>query len=110
MGKSKNDSVSIHAPVWGATIPDLFDKLGDPVSIHAPVWGATVVSTNSKMTICFNPRTRVGCDVKGRKNKDYFEFQSTHPCGVRLNKAFDRVIGHVSIHAPVWGATNAPTW
>ncbi len=34
-------TVSIHAPVWGATcaVPKR-DKLGT-VSIHAPVWGAT---------------------------------------------------------------------
>ena len=38
----KPKTVSIHAPVWGATY-DLAVKLwGDAVSIHAPVWGATV--------------------------------------------------------------------
>ena len=32
-------------------------------------------------------------------------FQSTHPCGVRLaNKAVTKA-NQVSIHAPVWGAT-----
>ena len=120
-------SVSIHAPVWGATLsikhglkPVSFnprtrvgcDQYLNPffnpflVSIHAPVWGAT--SSGSIMfkktlfqsthpcgvrpkykpcfghTACFNPRTRVGCDPH-------------HRCkALRLQ---------VSIHAPVWGAT-----
>ena len=56
------------------------------VSIHAPVWGATFVqSIAPSETWGFNPRTRVGCDCL--TTHDYFyhqEFQSTHPCGVRL--------------------------
>ena len=76
------------------------------VSIHAPVWGATI------------------CWVWVRLKKP---FQSTHPCGVRLNcfSIFnhrwrfnprtrvgcdqipydDGLSNLVSIHAPVWGAT-----
>ena len=33
------------------------------VSIHAPVWGATVVEIKEESAACFNPRTRVGCDI-----------------------------------------------
>ena len=33
--------VSIHAPVWGATVGDYIIKGVKGVSIHAPVWGAT---------------------------------------------------------------------
>ena len=33
--------VSIHAPVWGATVTYASAKAWDAVSIHAPVWGAT---------------------------------------------------------------------
>jgi len=54
------------------------------VSIHAPVWGATLTTKSSILSLCFNPRTRVGCD-------------SVKPS---LNTA-----APVSIHAPVWGAT-----
>ncbi len=32
------------------------------VSIHAPVWGATPFSDNLKLTTRFNPRARVGRD------------------------------------------------
>ena len=33
--------VSIHAPVWGATIIKIDARVAGYVSIHAPVWGAT---------------------------------------------------------------------
>ena len=33
------------------------------------------------------------------------QFQSTHPCGVRLIGEFAVNFDRVSIHAPVWGAT-----
>ena len=35
--------VSIHAPVWGATLQNVMHSVLFLVSIHAPVWGATVV-------------------------------------------------------------------
>ena len=75
--------VSIHAPVWGATItmsqqfqaktfqsthpcgvrPYLTVKtVSTDVSIHAPVWGATINHNAPKRVRGFNPRTRVGCD------------------------------------------------
>ena len=97
--------VSIHAPVWGATLwrglvmPTHGFQSTHPcgvrraswkthskvsVSIHAPVWGATS-----------------GRIIKSPHN----EFQSTHPCGVRHTKALPYYASRVSIHAPVWGAT-----
>ena len=33
-------------------------------------------------------------------------FQSTHPCGVRPWDKQGQAVDHVSIHAPVWGATS----
>ena len=57
-----------------------------PVSIHAPTWGAT---ENAQVDV------------------PYWEFQSTHPHGVRhgnVPKSFRTCI--VSIHAPTWGATS----
>ena len=78
-------TVSIHAPVWGATWLNPCQYMIDPVSIHAPVWGATAV------TAIMTPKQ---------------EFQSTHPCGVRQLCADDAAFEHVSIHAPVWGATH----
>ena len=53
------------------------------VSIHAPVWGA---------------KSNTGLPFSN------FEFQSTHPCGVRSGKFCHVELMIVSIHAPVWGA------
>jgi len=124
--------VSIHAPAWGATslscnIPPrrggfqsthprgVRQQHGDAardgfvVSIHAPAWGATaLVRRMSVRALCFNPRTRVGCDTS-RRNRPAprKQFQSTHPRGVRLLHAEGHIRdGPVSIHAPAWGATH----
>ena len=97
------------------------------VSIHAPVWGATISRLLIVLLDCFNPRTRVGCDVRYVAIKPICEFQSTHPCGVRRLQTFKAcptvrfnprtrvgcdtvarnglITRFVSIHAPVWGAT-----
>ena len=77
-------TVSIHAPVWGATLNPPGQRLVFDVSIHAPVWGATKAGALFDILRCFNPRTRVGCDAHG-------------PALLRPRC--------VSIHAPVWGAT-----
>ncbi len=55
--------VSIHAPTWGATAFFMIVEPGGVVSIHAPTWGATITS--------FTMTAR------------HFQFQSTHPHGVR---------------------------
>ena len=98
-------SVSIHAPVWGATsgfsagsrtgsfqsthpcgvrlISSNSSSLTLLVSIHAPVWGATTHAVVGRYCECFNPRTRVGCDAADSSGLLCSMFQSTHPCGVR---------------------------
>ena len=55
------------------------------VSIHAPAWGATRAQWEKfHDRPCFNPRTRVGCDLHGKKSpSSKATFQSTHPRGVR---------------------------
>ena len=55
--------VSIHAPVWGAKFA--FGKAVEllKVSIHAPVWGAKYGTSRDATLSCFNPRTRVGCEL-----------------------------------------------
>ena len=82
-----SSAVSIHAPAWGATYPCQADRTGSGVSIHAPAWGATCRLSHAAASRCrcFNPRTRVGCDLcQGGQ-------------GIRGRM--------VSIHAPAWGAT-----
>ena len=78
--------VSIHAPAWGATCQYIISDSHCQVSIHAPAWGATPKRrVAGKSVICFNPRTRVGCD---RRLRGLIGMSSA-----------------VSIHAPAWGAT-----
>ena len=81
--------VSIHAPAWGATPRIALLARQYAVSIHAPAWGATGawIKGHARMS-CFNPRTRVGCDLL-------------------LSVGFGGMEADVSIHAPAWGATNA---
>ena len=79
----------------------------EAVSIHAPAWGATVAyMPTASAAGCFNPRTRVGCDLPSWRSSSRptgFNprtrvgcdpsrrarflsprlFQSTHPRGVR---------------------------
>ena len=78
-------SISIHAPVKGATHERLGLVLRDTISIHAPVKGATSPQTRkSGLADYFNPRSREGSDF--------------------LDLLFDRQPA-ISIHAPVKGAT-----
>ena len=98
--------VSIHAPVWGANGWISADERLPTVSIHAPVWGANIIALNLSnnaqfqsthpcgvrkngyevkvVCTCFNPRTRVGCELSKVACSASSMFQSTHPCGVRI--------------------------
>ena len=117
--------VSIHAPAWGATSGTGRAFPARPVSIHAPAWGATRRKCETPADFaCFNPRTRVGCDLlyirhsnwiagcfnpRTRVGCDDFKmgiiihrhpFQSTHPRGVRQSTCLFRLryIGFQSTH------------
>ena len=48
-----HNSVSIHAPTWGATLFDRIKTLSFAVSIHAPTWGATEMRTEENITTRF---------------------------------------------------------
>ena len=77
--------ISIHAPQWGATQHHHHLGAGDQISIHAPQWGATQKSHSIRRNRHhFNPRTPVGCDKPMVDQiTEMYEFQSTHPSGVR---------------------------
>ena len=125
-----SNAVSIHAPAWGATRQVFRDRHAARVSIHAPAWGATDVYARPRPPRgSFNPRARVGRDVRPRhrcrdwrvsihapawgatSNADESAslatvFQSTRPRGARHDAAGKAVENAaVSIHAPAWGAT-----
>ena len=56
-------SISIHAPVWGATCENSNKQKKVIISIHAPVWGATLDLKKCFYDISyFNSRSRVGSD------------------------------------------------
>ena len=77
------------------------------VSIHAPVKGATRSGPSyARPRICFNPRTREGCDVKALQSP-IAAFVSIH-APVKGATLYHRNMirsCYVSIHAPVKGAT-----
>ena len=74
--------ISIHAPVKGATNPELtFPESTFEISIHAPVKGATRAHLDPlSAENHFNPRTREGCDNSLKRSCPAMsKFQSTHP-------------------------------
>ena len=78
--------ISIHAPTWGATESCNACRLVSLISIHAPTWGATPDLFGILTGVFyFNPRTHVGCDP------------------YHQNASSPR--SYISIHAPTWGAT-----
>ena len=102
-------SISIHAPVWGATFQDAVKEEEDRISIHAPVWGATRMGKRRLgMGQDFNPRTRMGCDEIERLRKEkglkYFNPRTRMGCDLLMVYLVNTMTG-ISIHAPVWGAT-----
>ena len=125
------EGVSIHAPLRGATCVSS-DFLGflqrfnprtpagcDKKHLHSSVNHASFNPrtpagcdlagiTPSPPIRSFNPRTPAGCDAEALVEKvAQLEFQSTHPCGVRLKLPEPEVLRqNVSIHAPLRGATS----
>ena len=104
----RNDAVSIHAPVKGATLFVSCYLLFFFVSIHAPVKGATNFQTLFFLFFCcFNPRTREGCDLgnsPGVLHRHYVSIHAPVKGATRTDVSRDDPI-NVSIHAPVKGAT-----
>ncbi len=85
-GGQEVSTVSIHAPLKGATFAKLASAIAFVVSIHAPLKGATFSQGyTSHLLTCFNSRTPEGCDPK-------------------LLDVADEIVA-VSIHAPLKGAT-----
>ena len=76
------------------------------VSIHAPVRGATRRPHRTSAHCGFNPRTREGCDMAGKKLRtDRQSFNPRTREGCDLLAPGGAVSVTVSIHAPVRGAT-----
>ena len=78
--------VSIHAPARGATPVFFYILFYGKVSIHAPARGATKTPDVSfdKLKVSIHAPAR-GATPNGVIPPAPWEFQSTHPRGVRLN-------------------------
>ena len=78
-------TASIHAPTWGATRKKIGYVAVRGASIHAPTGGATAINSVQIRRIArFNPRSRVGSDLKHRcACKSHPPLQSTLPQGER---------------------------
>ena len=125
------DTVSIHAPTWGAT--DKYARINNDraVSIHAPTWGATRIYILSTCDDWFQSTHPHGVRLsQAQQMPSSRTFQSTHPHGVRrsilpvnsqtsgfnprTHMGCDEEVEkqreaweEVSIHAPTWGATQS---
>ena len=84
--------VSIHAPVWGATKSPSDIPLGATFQSTHPCGVRLGYQLEANLRHCFNPRTRVGCDLLLFMQRHKQPFQSTHPCGVR--RVNQRAIHH----------------
>ena len=95
--------------MWGATA--LLKKVQSEniISIHAPVWGATIeASAYKREKLNFNSRSRVGSDFPTPFIKTcvlYFNSRSRVGSDNKFG-SFSKSSKLISIHAPVWGATN----
>ena len=80
------------------------------ISINAPLWSATDAHLYyQSLHHDFNQRIPVECDFSKVVHCFVcFQFQSTHPCGVRHSlSAMISAKGTISINAPLWSATRS---
>ena len=101
--------ISIHAPQWGATCPV-------PHVVPTTTFQSTHPSGVRRrpamrrgcVPVYFNPRTPVGCDCYLLVERaDLLHFNPRTPVGCDHVRARLAHGGHISIHAPQWGATFA---
>ena len=117
--------VSIHAPTWGATEDgELYDGACQFQSTR-PRGARPTIPALSFPRASFNPRAHVGRDLEHPVFPYCMRcFNPRAHVGRDLDLVQGIVLGHVSIHAPTWGATcrerdhraatvvsiHAPTW
>ena len=78
------------------------------VSIHAPARGATRCSCAIVCILCFNPRTRTGCDYLGLYiSRSLFVSIHAPARGATRRTELLKTYKYVSIHAPARGATRS---
>ena len=100
-------TISIHAPLRGATRDRLRDRIGNGFLSTHPC-GVRHGSGSLKDPMAdFYPRTPAGCDIfRAASSQVLHRFLSTHPCGVRPKAlSLSPSEPKISIHAPLRGAT-----
>ena len=102
-----NKLISIHAPMWGATIRAHQRK---PILIFQSTHPCGVRPWNKEQIYGgyhFNPRTHVGCDFVLQIYYNMHVDISIHApmWGATLRYQIEDAILAISIHAPMWGAT-----
>ena len=105
---------SLFLYLWkkGAPILQFRITLIITVSIHAPLKGATIIrATTLRRRLCFNSRTPKGCDGGSRLHRGDTRQVSIHAPlkGATLDPTRLNKLIFVSIHAPLKGATNNAT-
>ena len=122
------DSISIHAPSWGATPHSMDALIGKSFQSTRPRGARRGLSLKSRRKSYFNPRALVGRDIKynnyvqdlkhfnpralvGRDNKlppsstSSGHFNPRALVGRDINFTKSQTFCIISIHAPSWGAT-----
>ena len=97
-------------PRVGGDLPQVSRGKQLGISIHAPVWGATEHPGGGSLPAGdFNSRPRVGGDrTPGRTSARTGYFNSRPRVGGDVEVPKGRGAFIISIHAPVWGATEVP--
>ena len=103
---------SLFLYLWkkGAPILQFRITLIITVSIHAPLKGATIIrATTLRRRLCFNSRTPKGCDGGSRLHRGDTRQVSIHAPlkGATSSTCVFSSFNKVSIHAPLKGATSS---
>ncbi len=99
-------NVSIHAPAWGATSVQGVGKAGRAFQSTHPHGVRRSPRHCRHNRPCFNPRTRMGCDVFLPSHNRCVVVSIHAPAWGATTKRIEQQLARVvSIHAPAWGAT-----
>ncbi len=101
----RSTTFQLTPPHGGRLVQTSLSSSLDSVSTHAPAWGATRSRCEVRITSCFNSRPRMGGDAGNLKTGLLVWFQLTPPHGGRRGLTNPAHPWFVSTHAPAWGAT-----
>ena len=104
---ARNAMVSIHAPVWGATLNCLYHTIFVTFQSTLPYGERLSTPLFAAFIPRFNPRSRMGSDIIKLPRICFFIVSIHAPVwGATRRASWAPLWPYVSIHAPVWGATS----